>query len=79
MVYVIFETPGGEPARFCAGPYGSAVFDYRQLIVTTLRGGQPEGFCLAVQAADGWHVRQGAGAFARAWESVRFSDSPENE
>ena len=79
MVYVIFETPGGPPPRLCCGPYLFVRVAQGQLFVTELRGDRADPLCLAVQDADGWHVRGGPGAFTRSWESVRFSDSPEKE
>jgi hypothetical protein len=79
VVYVIFETPGGPPPRLCCGPYLAVQVTQGQLFVNELRGDRADPLCLAVQAADGWHVREGPGAFTRSWESVRFSDSPEKE
>jgi hypothetical protein len=79
VVYVIFETPRGEPPLLCCGPYWSVQVTQGQLFVTEIRGDRSERRCLAVQAADGWHVREELGASARSWEAVRFSDSPEKE
>jgi hypothetical protein len=77
VVYVIFEDPGGRPARarLVCGPYQAVRIVASDLFVL----GGPATLCLASQDSSGWQICGGPHAGGPPWPLARLACAAELE